>query len=293
MKYPPSEYVQQKVTKHIEVIPYDSEWPKLFEIEATLIKQALGNNCVEIHHIGSTSVPELAAKPTIDIITVIRDTNDIINKLEAVGYQYKGEYNIPFHFGFSKRGVTQINLHVYEEGNPEIELNILFRDYLRTHKDALNEYAKLKEQLLAQPTSFEKNNSMFTGYNLGKDSFIRKVLQKTGFDKLRMLHCTHYEEWEKAKVIREKYFLDKFKSSDPDTWTFDHPEHVHFVIYQGTRIIGYVHLQLLPEQREVVLRLLIIDEPFRKKNIDSKILTLCEKWIKTKGYNSITKILEQ
>lgn len=283
---------QEKITRHIEVIPYDPEWPKLFEIEATLIKQALGSNCIEIHHIGSTSVPGLAAKPKIDIITVIRDTTDIINKLEAVGYQYKGEYNIPFHFGFSKRGVTQINLHVYEEGNPEIELNILFRDYLRTHPDILNEYAQLKKHLLDQPTSFEKNNSMFTGYNLGKNSFIRKVLLKTGFDKLRILHCTHYEEWEKAKVFRQKYFMDKFKIPDPDTWTFDHPEHVHFVVYHGTKIIGYVHLQLLPEQLKTILRLLIIDEPYQKEGIDTKILTLCEKWIKTKGYNSITEVPE-
>jgi GrpB-like predicted nucleotidyltransferase (UPF0157 family) len=273
-------------TRKIEVVPYNHEWPKMFAAEADLIRRALGENYIAIHHVGSTSVPGLAAKPKIDIILDVKDAKNSIVNLESIGYQYKGEYNIPFHFGFSKRGDTNVNLHVYEEGNAEIELNILFRDYLRTHPEALNEYAQLKTYLLTQPASFEKNNSIFTGYNLGKDSFIRKILQAAGFDKVRIHHCTHYEEWEAAKIFRQKYFFNKVSISDPYTWTFNHPEHVHLVLYHGTKIIGYAHLQLWPEFQSAI-RILVIDQLYRNQNFGGQFLALCEKWLKTKNYKSL------
>jgi GrpB-like predicted nucleotidyltransferase (UPF0157 family) len=271
--------------KNIEVVPYNPEWPKMFGDEAELIQHSIGKNYIAIHHVGSTSVPGLAAKPKIDIILVVKDAKNSIINLESIGYQYKGEYNIPFHFGFSKRGDVDVNLHVYEEGNPEIELNLLFSDYLCNNPQALNEYAQLKAYLLTQPASFEKNNSKFTGYNLGKDNFIRKILQAAGFDKLRIHHCTHYEEWEAAKCFRQKYF-DKVLISDPYAWTFNHPEHVHIVLYHGTIIIGYAHLQLWPEFRSAI-RILLIDESWRNQNFGGQFLILCEKWLKTKKYKSL------
>ena len=60
-------------TKLIEFVPYDPIWPKIFEIESENIKQALGDNCVAIHHVGSTAVPGLSSKPKIDIIAVVKD----------------------------------------------------------------------------------------------------------------------------------------------------------------------------------------------------------------------------
>lgn len=122
-----------KQMKHIDVLPYDPNWPMQFEFESAAIKKVLGNNCVVIHHIGSTSVPGLTAKPKIDIIVVVRDPISVIEKLETIGIQYRGEFNIPLHYGFSKRGTVDLNLHVYQEGHPEIELNLLFRDYLGTN----------------------------------------------------------------------------------------------------------------------------------------------------------------
>jgi GrpB-like predicted nucleotidyltransferase (UPF0157 family) len=125
------------MTRKIEIVPYHPAWPSLFAEEETKIKQALGEQCMAVHHIGSTAVPGLCAKPKIDIIAVIQERALIIHNLEKGGYRYRGEFNIPFHRGFSKRDNTpEINLHVYEEGNPEIELNLLFRDYLRTHAEA-------------------------------------------------------------------------------------------------------------------------------------------------------------
>jgi GrpB-like predicted nucleotidyltransferase (UPF0157 family) len=67
-----------------------------FKEEALKIKQALGGNCLDVHHVGSTSVPGLSAKPIIDIIGVMKDPKKAILPLESLGFTYKGEYNIPF-----------------------------------------------------------------------------------------------------------------------------------------------------------------------------------------------------
>ena len=73
--------------KFIEVVPYDTQWALIFEKEAAPIRQALGGNCLAIHHIGSTSVPGLAAKPKIDRIAVVQDTLLARGQLEAIGIQ--------------------------------------------------------------------------------------------------------------------------------------------------------------------------------------------------------------
>lgn len=272
--------------KSIEVTPYNPHWPKMFEEEASRIKEVMGNNCLEIHHIGSTSVPGLDAKPIIDIIMVVRNPIDAIPSLESIGYPYKGEVNIPFRFYFSKETPIQVHLHMYEEGNSEIELNLLFRNYLRTHPETVTEYTTLKTDLLMKASSSEKKNSRFSGYALGKDAFIRAVLQQAGFDKLRLMHCTHYAEWEASKTFRQKYFFDNVPISDPYTWTFNHPEHIHFVLYKGTEIIGYAHLQCWPDQR-IAMRIIVIDEPLRGQKFGSQLLKLCERWLKTQNIKSI------
>lgn len=269
--------------KSIKVVPYNPEWTNQFEAEAKLIKEVLGKNCVDIHHVGSTSVIGLSAKPKIDIIAVIKDTTVVIERLESIGYQYRGEFNIPFHLGFSKRVGTSVNLHVYEEDNPEIELNILFRDYLRNHPLALAEYAKLKYNLIAQESSHQKENSIFTGYTLGKDDFIKKILQKAGFNRMMLRHCTHIEEWKMARLLRQKYFFDTVPISDPYTWTFTHNDHMHFVFYQGTQMIGYAHLVRWPQHR-AAMRIIVIDEPYRNQGFGGQFLTLCERWLRQQSF---------
>lgn len=176
-----------------------------------------------------------------------------------------------------------MNLHVYQEGNSEIELNLLFRDYLRDHPDVRDAYASLKHDLLQQESSFQKQNSMFTGYNLGKDGFIRGVLKKAGLTSLRFVRATHYVEWEAAKKFRQEYFFDKVPVSDPYTWTFDHPDHVHFVLYQGVDIIGYAHIQQWHDQR-VAMRIIVVDTARRRKGHGRQFPRWVEQWLKQKGY---------
>jgi GNAT superfamily N-acetyltransferase len=157
---------------------------------------------------------------------------------------------------------------------------------LRHHPEARDEYARLKEDLLMDSASFEKKNSMFTGYNLGKDAFISKVLKAANFNRIRIMRCTHYAEWDMAKKLRQKYFFDPLGITDPYTWTFDHKDHVHFVLYQGVEIIGYAHIQLWPDHR-AALRIFVIDEAYRHHGFGSQFLQLCERWLKKQGIRSL------
>lgn len=271
------------MTKRITVVPYDPKWPEMFDTEAQVIKAALGNNLVAIHHVGSTSVPGLAAKPKIDIIVVIEDQTQVIEPLEKAGYEYRGEFNIPFQQGFSKReGDFPVNLHVFEKNNPEIHLNLMFRDYLRSHPEERDQYAKLKLELVSQEELHKRVQGRFSGYNLGKDKLIKAILTKAGFQGTCIRFCVHYDEWETARHFRQKYFFDKLTIEDPYTWTFNHEGHVHLILYKGTEIVGYAHIQLWPEQR-AALRIIVTDETHRNQGFGGHFLMLCEKWLKQQG----------
>jgi len=275
-----------KETRKIEVVPYDPNWPDQFNNEAQSIRDALGDNLIAIHHVGSTSVPGLAAKPKIDIIAVVKQPEESIKPLESIGYEYRGEYNIPMHFGFSKRGAINFNLHIYQNHHPEIELNLTFRDYLRNHPKIRDEYAALKLWLLEKKTSFEKHNSLFTGYNLGKNGLIHRVLKEAGFQRLRFLICTHFNEWDTAKHFRQKYFFDKVPIKDPYEWTFIHKDHIHFILYKGVDIIGYAHIQLWPSSRAAI-RIIAIEEKQRRQGFGEQFLSWIESWLQMKGYQSL------
>lgn len=193
--------------KIVEIVPYDPNWPNIYEKEATLIKEVLRDNLLEIHHIGSTSVAGLSAKPKIDMIAAVQDPLSARDQLEKIGIEYRGEYNIPLHYVFSKRGNTDLNLHVYQESHPEIKLNLMFRDYLRSHPNKRDAYARLKDKLIQDESSFSKENSLFTNYTLRKGNFIRNVLREAGFNMLRMMKCNDDTEWQAAKYFRNTYFF--------------------------------------------------------------------------------------
>jgi GrpB-like predicted nucleotidyltransferase (UPF0157 family)/aminoglycoside phosphotransferase (APT) family kinase protein len=276
----------QKIDR-VEIKPYDPNWPNAFEKEAALIRQALGDNCIAILHVGSTSVPGLAAKPKIDIIAVVRNLFLDKSQLEAIGYKYRGGFNIPLRRSFTIRTADRnINLHVFEENDPEIELNILFRDHLRGNPSARDEYELLKYKLIAEDSNHEKNDSIYRGYTLGKHDFIQSILNQSGFNKHRFVLCTHHSEWAAVKHFRDTYFFGPHGIEDPYTWTFNHEEHAHLVLYQGTEIVAYAHIQFWPDQRAAI-RIIATDENKRNQSFGSKFLTLIEKWLKSLGVKSI------
>ncbi len=245
------------VADKVKVVPYDSCWPEQFALVAALLRRHLGSKLLEVHHVGSTSVPELCAKPKLDIIAVVNDSR----ALQIEGFEYRGEFNIPLHRGYRMHTPFDVNLHVYEEGDPEIELNLTFRNYLRKHSHVRGAYAALKQQLLQDSSSSQKHNSMFTGYNLGKDAFIRKVLDEAGFSRLRMVRCVHHIE--RAAV-------------QPFQPNFDRDE--HFVLCLGTEVVGYAHIE------ENKIWLLTILKEHRNQGYAQQFLAWIERWLQRGGH---------
>ncbi|MDR1031870.1 MAG: GNAT family N-acetyltransferase [Holosporales bacterium] len=278
--------MSEKKAESIKVVPYDANWPIMFEAEKAVISAALSDNCIAVHHVGSTSVPTLAAKPTIDIIAVAKDRERAITDLEKAGYTYEGKWNIPLKCGFKKRGAVGVNLHLFFDANhPEIELNLKFRDYLKAHPDVRDAYAAVKAKILEDETSSQRVGKIsFPIYTIRKRAFIDNIIRDIGFDRLRVLKCATEDEWNAVKNLRQKTFFDRRKVQDPYHWTFDHPEHEHFVLYCGVEIVGYAHIQLRPEIMDAILRIIVVTEENRNQGFGIQFLTIIEEWLKVHNY---------
>ena len=110
----------------------------------------LGERVVQLEHIGSTSVPGLAAKPIIDILLVVADPADEpawLPDLEAAGYRLVIREPDWYQHRCLKGPDTNVNLHVYPPGCPEIERNLVFRDRLRGHPEDRAHYQRVKREL--------------------------------------------------------------------------------------------------------------------------------------------------
>jgi GrpB-like predicted nucleotidyltransferase (UPF0157 family) len=129
---------------------YDPGWPVLFTREATRIRAALGSTAVLVEHAGSTSVPGLAAKPIIDIVLAVPDSaaeQAYVPAMEAAGYVLRIREPDWFEHRLFKGPDTDINLHVFTAGCPEIDRMLLFRDWLRTSDADRDAYLQAKRDL--------------------------------------------------------------------------------------------------------------------------------------------------
>ncbi|GKV56131.1 hypothetical protein NCCP2222_20780 [Sporosarcina sp. NCCP-2222] len=137
--------------RKVEVLTYSDEWPLKFREAAKELQRVFGSELLAIHHIGSTSVVGLSAKPIIDIMPVVKEIAriDFFNQtMLELGYEAKGENGIVGRRYFQKGGDERTHhIHVYEEGSPEIGRHLAFRDYLREHPDMAEKYGELKEGL--------------------------------------------------------------------------------------------------------------------------------------------------
>lgn len=148
----------------------------MYEKEAKKLCAIFGPEITEIHHIGSTSVKGLSAKPVIDIMPVVKDierVDDFNTAMIDVGYKAKGENGLPGRRFFQKGGSERTHhIHFYDIGNPEIDRHLAFRNYLRTHPDALRKYGSLKKELSQR---FPDN---IDAYIRGKEQLISKIEKK-------------------------------------------------------------------------------------------------------------------
>lgn len=155
--------------------PWTQEWEREFLLEKEKIQKEIGDNIVEIHHIGSTAVKKLSAKPIIDIAVEINDFNEgenCVSSLEKIGYSYKGTNILPDSHYFSKGEPRTHQIHMYQSGNKYLQEQLNFRDYLRNNDEARIEYEQLKLKLS------ELNKSNKDKYAEDKTHFVKTILEK-------------------------------------------------------------------------------------------------------------------
>ncbi len=158
-----------------ELSDYDPAWPRMFQAEAPRIAEALGEEVVEIEHVGSTSVPGLRAKPIIDILVAVETFSPLETykrKLAPIGYTHHPHINDAERLFFWKGVPRTHHLHIVEYATWEHQRHIIFRDYLRAHPEIARLYAQVKEQL-AQ--TFHDNRPAYTR---GKTAFISAIMDR-------------------------------------------------------------------------------------------------------------------
>lgn len=169
--------MQRSDTSHprIVVVPYDPSWPCEFERASGEVVAVLGANLLRIHHIGSTSIPGIHAKPVIDMLAVVADLGEVDRRsaaMQALGYEVMGEFGIEGRRYFRRddsTGRRTHQIHAFIEGSAHIQRHLAFRDFLRAHPMIAREYGELKRRLAAA------HPHDMGAYMDGKDGFIREM----------------------------------------------------------------------------------------------------------------------
>jgi GrpB-like predicted nucleotidyltransferase (UPF0157 family) len=144
----------------VVLVRYDPRWPEQFQQQAEKIRNALGQRALRIEHVGSTSVPNLPAKPIIDILLVVADSaneGDYAGTLENAGYRLRTREPEWYEHRMFKGPANRVNLHVLSAGCPEIDRMLIFRDWLRTNEDDRELYARSKRALAEQHWKYTQN----------------------------------------------------------------------------------------------------------------------------------------
>jgi GrpB-like predicted nucleotidyltransferase (UPF0157 family) len=158
-----------------EVTPYDPNWPLMFEEESASVEATIGENAVEIEHVGSTSVPGLSAKPIIDMLLAVESFLPLAEYerlLGPLGYHYQSlGPETDSEWLFFWKGVPRTHhLHIVEFATWQYHRHIIFRDYLRSHPDVAQRYEDVKRELA------EAFKSDRPAYTRGKTAFIKSII---------------------------------------------------------------------------------------------------------------------
>ncbi|HEY6284718.1 MAG TPA: GrpB family protein [Ktedonobacteraceae bacterium] len=159
----------------IQIVDYDPDWPRLYKREAERVKSTLGDRVLLIEHVGSTSVPGLAAKPKIDMLLVVADSADesaYVPALEAAAYVLRIREPDWYEHRMFKGPDTDINLHVFSSGCREIGRMLLFRDWLRSNESDRRLYERTKRELARNDWKYMQN------YADAKTAVVEEILTR-------------------------------------------------------------------------------------------------------------------
>ncbi len=162
----------------VQLAPHSAQWKLAFEKEKEDLEMLLGDYIADIHHIGSTSVPDLSAKPIIDILVTLRSFSDMIHleeKLREAGYEYWEQGSTALRTLFVKGPEEKRTHHIHftEFQSAEWQKAFAFWNYLRAHPEVLKEYEQLKQHL-AEQHPLDRDQ-----YSKGKAGFIKEIIRKT------------------------------------------------------------------------------------------------------------------
>jgi len=132
----------------VELVPHRPEWAEMARAEAERLRKTIGESIVvEIHHIGSTAIPGIHAKPTIDLMPLVTSLSELDTRESAVcalGYEWRGEFGIPGRRFFTRMSADRrkrlFNVHCFEASMPDVDRHMAFRDYMRAHPERAKAY---------------------------------------------------------------------------------------------------------------------------------------------------------
>ncbi len=167
----------QRLDGAVQLVPYDPAWPVVFRRLARHIRRAMGDRVRLLEHVGSTSVPGLAAKPRIDILLAVSasaDEDGYVPALERLGYVLRIREPDWNEHRCLVGAVPAQNLHVFTVGSPEIDRMLAFRDRLRTHPDERELYQRTKLELAARNWEFMQQ------YADAKTEVVEAIIARAG-----------------------------------------------------------------------------------------------------------------
>lgn len=164
----------------VKLAPHCKGWAAEYRAVKALLTPLLGENLLDIQHVGSTAIAGIDAKPILDVAVQVQSLASIDqDAMLRAGYDPCGESGVPGRFLFVRRGDGPLSLslehiHCYAAGHPAFDAHVAFRDYLNTHPQAAQQYCQLKRQLAAQ---YPDDRSRYTA---GKADFIQAILKLAG-----------------------------------------------------------------------------------------------------------------
>ena len=162
----------------VYLVEWNEEWENCFNLEKEEIIKKIGRHIILCHHIGSTAIKGLSAKPIIDIAIEINNFNEgylCVDGLVSLGYKHRIIPELPDRHYFSKGELRTHQIHMFPKGSIYLKKQIAFRDCLIKDKMLCQEYQKIKETL---STEYSKDK---LAYSDSKTDFINKTLEKLGF----------------------------------------------------------------------------------------------------------------
>jgi GrpB-like predicted nucleotidyltransferase (UPF0157 family) len=176
---PQPEFLQPPVPidGSVRLAEADPAWPAQYAREEERIRAALGPRAVQVEHVGSTSVPGLAAKPVIDIVLTVRDSADeaaYVPDLEAVGYVLQFREPDWYEHRFLRDRDPDVQIHVFTVGSPEVERMLAFRNQLRTEPEDRDLYERTKRDLVARRWDYVQD------YADAKSAVVEEIISRTG-----------------------------------------------------------------------------------------------------------------